>query len=321
MILHPPKHARFRTVFVSDLHLGCSECRADEVADFLKFVQCDTLYLVGDIIDMWRLRRRWHWPEANNRVVRRILKMARNGTRVVLIPGNHDDSARAYAGLNFGGVEILMDDVHSTADGRQLLVTHGDQFDLVVKHARLLSVLGGWAYDRLLKLNKHYNRVRGWLGYDYWSLSKFLKLKVKSACTMISKFEHELCREAVRRNVDGVVCGHIHMAEVRLGKPGIPDYFNCGDWVEQSTALVEHDDGRIELLDGAALARVVLARRGARPATEPFAPDATARQVSADWDDDLWQAPQERAGLLASPVFATALAASGQGEQPIVSGE
>ncbi len=193
------EHARFRTVFISDLHLGCEEARADEVADFLKSVRCDTLYLVGDIIDMWRLRRTWHWPDANNRVVRRILKMAKRGTRVVLIPGNHDDAARQYIGVNFGGVELRMNDIHVTADGRRLLVTHGDQFDLVVRHARVLSLLGAWAYERLLKLNKHYNRARTLLGYDYWSLSRFLKLKVKSACTFVSKYEHELTKEAALR--------------------------------------------------------------------------------------------------------------------------
>ncbi|HEX2838514.1 MAG TPA: UDP-2,3-diacylglucosamine diphosphatase [Phycisphaerales bacterium] len=256
-----PDHARFRTVFISDLHLGCDEARANEVADFLKCVRCDTLYLVGDIIDMWRLCRRWHWPDANNRVVRRVLKMAKRGTRVVFIPGNHDDPARQYIGINFGGVELRLNDIHETADGRRLLVTHGDQFDLVIRHARLVSLLGAWAYERLLKLNKHYNMARAVFGYEYWSLSRFLKLKVKSACTFVSNFEQELTKEAAGRGLDGVVCGHIHHAEVRRGAHAGVDYFNCGDWVEQSSALVEHDDGRMELIDGAALAREVLARR------------------------------------------------------------
>jgi UDP-2,3-diacylglucosamine pyrophosphatase LpxH len=293
------EHAHFRTVFISDLHLGCADCRADDVADFLKVVRCDTLYLVGDVLDMWRLKKRWHWPEANNRVIRRILKMAKQGTRVVFIPGNHDEAARDYVSLNFGGVEILLDDVHVTAEGRRVLVTHGDQFDLVVTHARLLSMLGGWAYDRLLKLNRYYNTARAAFGYDYWSLSKYLKCKVKSACTFISKFENELAAEAVRRGVDGVVCGHIHVAEIRrsVAIDGVPtgvDYYNCGDWVEQSTALVEDHAGVISLIDGAALAREILERRRAAEAVIGSEPTT----VEEETDDLPWVAASTGASRL-----------------------
>jgi len=244
---------RYRTVFLSDLHLGSNGCRAAELSAFLKCVKCETLYLVGDVIDMWRLKSKWYWPGKHNRVISRILKMARKGTRVVFIPGNHDEHARQYAGLSFGGVELVLEAEHVTADGRRLYVSHGDQFDMVVKHARLLSMLGSWAYEVLLRLNRHYNRVRRLLGLRYWSLSQFLKLQVKSACTYISKFEDALADEAKRKGYDGVVCGHIHKAEIRDGELA---YYNCGDWVESCTALVEDFDGTMSLLDG----RVVVER-------------------------------------------------------------
>jgi UDP-2,3-diacylglucosamine pyrophosphatase LpxH len=265
------RHARFRAVFISDLHLGASECRARDAASLLKRIDCDSLYLVGDIVDMWRLRQRWHWPESNNRFVHRLLKLAKRGTRVVFIPGNHDEPARRYAGLSFGGVQIALQASHTTADGRKLLITHGDQFDLVVLHAPLLSALGGWAYDVLLVLNRHYNRLRALLGRPYWSFSQFLKLKVKRACSYISRFEDALLAEAARGGYDGVVCGHIHKAELREGKRASPEfpaqdggksiaYFNCGDWVESCTLIVEHDDGAMELIDGLALLETLRAR-------------------------------------------------------------
>ena len=245
---------RYRTVFISDVHLGSRSCRAQELAAFLKRVECDTLYLVGDVIDMWRLRQRWYWPDEHNRVISRILKMSKHGTRVVFIPGNHDEHARHYASLQFGGVEIKLRDVHTTADGQRLLVTHGDQFDLVVKHARLLSVLGGWAYDVLVSLNTRFNALRQCLGLSYWSLSAWIKGKVKSACTYIASFEDALIDEARKQRCDGVVCGHIHKAEVRRddSQDRTVHYLNCGDWVESCTALVEHDDGTLQLVDGLA---------------------------------------------------------------------
>ncbi len=242
-----PERARFRSVFISDLHLGASGARANDAADFLKRIECDQLYLVGDIIDMWRLKRRWHWPEANNRVVRRILKLAKRGTRVIFIPGNHDHAARRYIGLNFGGVQVAYHATHTTAGGKSVLVTHGDQFDLAIRHARLLSALGSWAYDHLIRINTWYNAIRRLLGQDYWSLSQYLKLKVKSACSHISRFEDAVIDEARRTGHQAVICGHIHKAEVREGPI---TYYNCGDWVESCSALVEHADGRFELLDG-----------------------------------------------------------------------
>jgi UDP-2,3-diacylglucosamine pyrophosphatase LpxH len=237
-------------MFLSDIHLGSKGCQASEVADLLKHIRCEKLYLVGDIVDMWRLKQRWHWPAEHNDVIRQILKAAKRGTEVIFIPGNHDEWARDYIGLNFGGVHLAMDDVHETADGRRLLISHGDQYDMVVKHARLLSMLGAWAYDTLLSINRWYNAIRLRLGMKYWSLSKYLKSKVKSACVYVSRFEETLMDEARRKKLDGVVCGHIHHPEVRRGDI---DYYNCGDWVESCTALVEHEDGTLNIIDGIAL--------------------------------------------------------------------
>jgi UDP-2,3-diacylglucosamine pyrophosphatase LpxH len=245
----------YRTIFLSDIHMGSSSARVDEAAAFLKHVDCNTLYLVGDIIDMWRLKSRWHWPEANNKFVRRVLKMAKRGTRVVFIPGNHDDGARQFVGLNFGGVLVERHAIHVTADGRKLLVTHGDEVDVVIKHARLLSAIGGVAYDHLVVVNRWMNKVQRAMGRRPWSLSQAVKLRVKKACQHIAKFEQALSDQARELALDGVVCGHIHKAEIRRANAEngeFVDYYNCGDWVEGCTALVEHDDGTMQVLDGAA---------------------------------------------------------------------
>jgi UDP-2,3-diacylglucosamine pyrophosphatase LpxH len=242
---------RFRTVFISDVHLGASSCRADAAATFLKHLQCDTLFLVGDIIDMWRLRSRWHWPESHNRFVRRILKMSKRGTRVVYIPGNHDEAARDYAGLSFGGVQIVRSAIHTTAAGRRFMVTHGDEADVVIRHARLLSVLGGTAYDLLVVVNRYHNRLLLAVGFRPWSLSQAVKTKVKSACRHIARFEETLVDIASQHSLDGVICGHIHKpAHLTVGN-GM-EYFNCGDWVEGAAAVVELEDGTLQLMDAAA---------------------------------------------------------------------
>ncbi len=241
-------HPRYRAVFISDTHLGSSGCRAAELASFLKRVRTDRLFLVGDIIDMWRLKQRWYWPERHNRVITRLLKHARKGTRVVYIPGNHDEHARAYKELEFGGIKVLLEDEHTTAQGVRLLVTHGDQFDFIVKHARLLSVIGSWGYDLLVVFNNQLNWARRKLGLAHWSLSRFIKLRIKTACQYIGQFEHVLTEEASRRGYHGVVCGHIHKAEIRTAESDVL-YVNCGDWVESCTAVVEHLDGRLELID------------------------------------------------------------------------
>lgn len=241
-----PRRA-FRTVFVSDVHLGTSGSSARALVEFLRGVECETLYLVGDIVDGWQIRKGWYWPASHNDVVRTILKFARRGTRVVYLPGNHDEAFRDYVGLEFGDVELLDEDVHVTADGRRLLVLHGDQFDGVVLYARWLAFLGDHAYTLLLKANTVWNALRRRMGLPYWSLSAYAKHRVKNAVSFISRFEEAVAHAAAERGVHGVVCGHIHTAEIR--QIGDVTYYNDGDWVESCTALVEHADGRMALID------------------------------------------------------------------------
>ncbi len=247
---------RFRTVFISDLHLGTRGCRSDFLADFLRRVSCEKLYLVGDVIDGWRLRKSWYWDAHHDDVLRLILRHARNGTEIVYIPGNHDEMIRAWLpmGLEIAGIVLKQDDVHTLADGRRLLVMHGDEFDSVVRHAKFLALLGDWAYTTSLAFNRWFNAIRRRMGYPYWSLSQWLKRQVKEAVKAIDRFETALAREARERGLDGVVCGHIHHAEMR--DIGGVLYLNDGDWVESCTALVEHADGRLELLDWAAIRRL-----------------------------------------------------------------
>jgi len=251
---------RYRTVWISDLHLGTPGCQALALLDFLKHVECETLFLVGDIVDGWQLRRSWYWPQPHNDVVQKLLRKARHGTRVIFVPGNHDEFARRYAQHNFGGIEVAEEWVHETADGRRLWVVHGDIFDGVIQCARWLAHLGDSAYEFTLRLNRHLNSLRARLGLPYWSLSKYLKHKVKRAVSYVADFEAALAREARKRGVQGVVCGHIHHAELR-DIDGIL-YANDGDWVESLTALAEHADGRLEIVDWSA--RALLARMAAR---------------------------------------------------------
>ncbi len=241
---------RYRTVWISDIHLGTRGCNADLLVDFLRSIECETLYLVGDIVDGWRLRKGWYWPDSHNEVVRRLLKMSHRGTRVVFVAGNHDEMLRDYAGFSFGGVELALEAVHITADGRRLLVTHGDSFDGVVLYARWLAFLGDKAYDILLRANVLFNTLRRHLRLPYWSLSAFVKRKVKNAVQYVCSFEEAVAREAVERGFDGIVCGHIHCAEIR--QIGEITYYNDGDWVESCTALVEDAQGVMSLIDWAA---------------------------------------------------------------------
>ena len=243
----PPGHLRVRTVWISDLHLGTPGCQAGALLAFLKHVECETLYLVGDIIDGWQLRRAWYWPQAHNDVVQKLLRKARKGTRVIFVPGNHDEFARKYVQHNFGGIEVVDEWIHETADGRKLWVIHGDLFDGVIQCAKWLAHVGDTMYEFTLKLNRHLNSLRARLGLPYWSLSKYLKLKVKRAVSYVSDFEVAVAREARKRGLQGVVCGHIHHAELREIDGVL--YANDGDWVESLTALIEHADGRLEIFD------------------------------------------------------------------------
>ena len=237
---------RYRTIWISDIHLGTRGCNDRLLIDFLDHVDSEYLYLVGDIIDCWRMRKRFYWPERHNAIVRRVMKRAKRGTEVIYIPGNHDEMFRQFAGMNFGGVEIRSRAVHTTADGRKLLVVHGDEFDAIVLAHRWLAFLGDWAYRTLMQLNLAVNAFRRFFGMEYWSLSKHAKHKVKSAVSVISRFEEAVAHEAKSKGADGVVCGHIHTAEIRDFDGTI--YYNDGDWVEGCTALVEHMDGRMEIL-------------------------------------------------------------------------
>ena len=244
------RRRKFRTIWISDVHLGTKGCNADLLIDFLDNTDSETMYLVGDMIDGWRLKKKFYWPSSHNDIVWRLLKRAKRGTRIVYIPGNHDEMFRQFTGLSFGGIEIRRAAFHDTADGRRLMVLHGDEFDAVMLSHRWLAFVGDWAYVSVMKLNHAVNSVRAMLGMPYWSLSKAAKHKVKNAVEFISKYEEIVARAAGDRGVDGVVCGHIHTAEFRTFDHGGRDieYWNDGDWVEGCNALVEHEDGRMEIL-------------------------------------------------------------------------
>ncbi len=289
----------YRAVFISDTHLGTRGCRSDFLADFLAQVSCDKLFLVGDIVDGWRLRKSWYWDAMHDKVVQNILRHVRNGTQITYVPGNHDEMFRPWLpqvterlpqvterqpqaterppqaterpsqaterlpqaaeglsvmGLEVAGITVQREAEHTTAAGQRLLIIHGDEFDGVMRYAKFLAILGDGAYTAALVVNRYFNAVRRWAGYPYWSLSQWLKQQVKGAVKAIDQFETALADEARRRGFDGVVCGHIHHAEMRTVNGVL--YCNDGDWVESCTALVEHQDGRLELLDWAALNRL-----------------------------------------------------------------
>ena len=236
----------FRTLFISDVHLGARGCQADRLLDFLRYHDADTIYLVGDIVDGWQLKSGWYWPQQHNDVVQKLLRKARKGARIVYVPGNHDEFLRDYYGTHFGGIEVTETAIHEAADGRRYLVVHGDVFDMVVKHARWLALLGDTAYDLAILINRYFNAIRRRLGFSYWSLSQWAKHKVKNAINYIGAFEQTLAAEAQRHHVDGVICGHIHHAVIH-DDFGIR-YVNCGDWVESCTAVAEHADGHLEII-------------------------------------------------------------------------
>jgi UDP-2,3-diacylglucosamine pyrophosphatase LpxH len=238
---------KVRSVWISDIHLGFRGCSADFLLDFLHTVECDYLYLVGDIIDVWEMKKKMYWPQAHNNVIRTLLGKAKHDTKVIYVPGNHDEVLRDFDGAVFGNVEIQNEIIHTTADNRKLLILHGDQFDSVVKISPMLAKVGSRLYEWLLRANRYVNLIRRKMGFSYWSLAAFLKHKVKNAVQYISHFEEAVAHEAARQGVDGVVCGHIHRAEI--ARHHDVDYYNCGDWVESCTALVEHPNGEMEILN------------------------------------------------------------------------
>jgi UDP-2,3-diacylglucosamine pyrophosphatase LpxH len=266
---------RFRTLFVSDIHLGLKASQTEALLAFLRDCDADTIYLVGDIIDGWALKGHWHWPQAHNDVVQKLLRKVRKGTRLIYLPGNHDEFLRDFYGTHFGGIEVVEQAVHQAADGRRYLVIHGDQFDFVIRHAKWLAHLGDAAYDLALFFNRLVAGVRRRFGLSYWSLSAWAKLKVKNAVSVISKFETELAAEAKRQNLQGVICGHIHHAIAR-DIDGIA-YLNTGDWVESLTAIAEHYDGRMEIIRWRQLATRI--EGAAASAIEPLH-GAPARQAA-----------------------------------------
>lgn len=238
--------AHYRTIFISDVHLGTRASQAEMLIDFLRENEADTYYLVGDIIDFWRIKRGAVWPQSHNDVLQKLLRKVRKGARMVFIPGNHDEGLRDYCGTQFGGIEIVRDAEFEAANGKRYVVMHGDEFDVVVRYARWLAFLGDRGYQLSLAMNIPLNFVRRRLGLGYWSLSAYLKQSVKSAVNFIGDFENSLSDEAARRKVDGVICGHIHHAASK--QIGDVHYVNTGDWVESATAFVEHHDGTLELV-------------------------------------------------------------------------
>lgn len=242
----PESTLKFRSIWISDLHLGTSGCQTAYLLDFLKHCDADHLYLVGDIIDGWALKRSWFWQQSHNDVIQKILRKARKGTRVTYIPGNHDEGARQFLGLMFGEIIIEDEVIHTMANGKRFLVLHGDRFDGVVQCAKWLAIVGDRLYTITLKLNHWFNRARARFGLGYWSLSQFLKHKVKSAVSFVSNFETAVAAEAKTLGLDGVICGHIHKAEMREIDGVL--YCNDGDWVESLTALVELPTGELRIL-------------------------------------------------------------------------
>ncbi|MDB5509357.1 MAG: serine/threonine protein phosphatase [Hyphomicrobiales bacterium] len=246
-----------RTLFISDVHLGTRGCQADALIDFIRVYDAQTIYLVGDIIDGWRLRAVWHWPQAHNDVVQKILRKVRKGTRLVYVPGNHDEFLRDYAGSTFGGIEIVEEAIHETADGRRMLILHGDKFDTIVRNVRWLALLGDWAYDAAIWINRWIARIRRAFDLPYWSFSAWSKQKVKRAVNFISAFEQAVAMEGRKHEADIVLCGHIHRPAYQ--QMGDILYVNTGDWVESNSAVVEHPDGRLELVYWTDSSKAVLA--------------------------------------------------------------
>jgi UDP-2,3-diacylglucosamine pyrophosphatase LpxH len=237
----------YRAIFISDVHLGTPGCQAEFLLDFLRHTESDQLYLVGDIIDGWQLRRGWYWTQAHNDVVQKVLRKARKGTRVIYVAGNHDEVMRQFLGLAFGGIEVCDEVVHTLKDGRKFLVIHGDLYDAVVQHARWLALVGDQLYTLILKLNQWFNHIRAKLGLTYWSLSQYLKHKTKKAVNFMTSFEDAVAREARRRGFQGVICGHIHKPQIRMIDGVV--YCNDGDWVESLSALVETRDGELKIIE------------------------------------------------------------------------
>ena len=254
-----PEQRRVRTLFISDVHLGTKGAQVEALLEFLKYYDAETIYLVGDIVDGWRLKQVWHWPQTHNDVAQKLLRKARKGARIIYVPGNHDEFLHHFYGTHFGGIEVRETAIHVAADGKRYLVIHGDAFDMVIHHAKWLAYVGDWAYALAMGISSLVNWVRRRLGFTYWSLSSWAKQRVKHAVNFIGKFEDTLIAEAGRHGVDGIVCGHIHCPALRQIRN--VTYVNSGDWVESCTAAVEHFDGRFEIIDWAAQSELLNRQR------------------------------------------------------------
>lgn len=239
-----PNH--YRTIWISDIHLGTKGCQADSLLHMLKTTESDYLFLVGDIIDFWAIKRKSYWPTIHNTIIQKILKKARHGTKVIFIPGNHDEVLRDYVGISFGDIEIHENYTHTLMDGRQIFCIHGDIYDIVTRYHKHIAILGDIGYSFLLSINRHFNTIRKHLGLGYWSLSKFIKHQVKEAVNFISDYEQNVVQEARKLHVDGILCGHIHSAEITQFDDIL--YLNTGDFVESCTSIVETTEGELQLL-------------------------------------------------------------------------
>lgn len=296
--------ARYKTVFISDTHLGLKEARTEFLLDFLKHVDCETLYLVGDIIDFWKMRRSVYWPSINNEIVRELMDMAKHGnggkgTRVVYVPGNHDELFRDYVELFFGGIEVQHEAIHQAADGKRYLVLHGDEFDCVVTNNKWLAYLGSEAYDALLVVNRYFNVVRRKLGMGYWSLSAFLKNQVKEAVKYIGSYEQAVVQKAREAQLDGVICGHIHQAAL-TDFDGVT-YINTGDWVESCTAVTENEHGEMAVVHWVKDSARILDGIQAQPApvSSHVQPQPVAQSLSSALQQPM---PQSMAQPMAQPM-------------------
>ena len=247
----------YKSIWISDLHLGIKGCRSEMIMEFLKYTRSDKLYLVGDIVDVWALKSSWYWPQEHNNIIQKLLRKARHGTKVFYLVGNHDEVLRKFIPIQLGNVEILNQIIHHTVDGKKYLVVHGDQFDGVIQYAKWLSKLGSIAYELLIKFNRYLNLVRKLFGKEYWSLSKYLKFKVKNAVKFMGNYEKLVSNYAKKFKVNGIICGHIHHPSMKKMNNEI-EYINDGDWVESCTALVEHFDGKLELIDWSKKRKIIL---------------------------------------------------------------
>ena len=266
-VQHEPGVRRYRALFISDLHLGTKACQAEAFLDFLRCHSASRIYLIGDIVDFWRIKRGIYWPQSHNDVLQKLLRQVRKGTELVYVPGNHDEAMRDYCGAQFGGIAFARNIVHEGADGRRYLIIHGDEFDVVVRYAKWLALFGDWSYMVALWANTHFNVLRRWLGLPYWSLSAYLKQRVKRAVNYIGEFETALAQEARRHGAQGVICGHIHHAAMR--QLGDVIYINTGDWVESCTAVAETEQGVFEII------------RWTHPAHDQRLPQARVEELEA----------------------------------------